>query len=477
MAILTSVPSSKRRPGTYLEHNILSAGRGLVPIAYRVVLIGAKTSAGTQTNGVPVQVFSESEGDAYFGKGSELALMVRAAFKAGKKYGNTPEIWACSLADPGGGVKAAYTFTITGAATQAGDIEFSINGVVMRAGVAVGDSVTTMALAVKAASDAKLAEIYTTSSCSLGVATFTCNNAGVNGQDLKILVKKTPPGVSAVVANSVPGTGAYDITATLDTLIDRHYHGIAIANHTATDVTDFAAHIDSMGQPGTKRWVQPFLATNGTLASATALATGANKKETQVVCGEDVPELPGQIAATMVTTFFAEADPALAFDDVEVPLSLPPAASNPTDSEIEAALAAGVTLLAANPQGTAMKIVKMVTTLTTVNSAPFEACMDSTVVKTLIYTAIQVDAAWAVWSQDPKNKKKTAGAKERLRSVTLRVLRDEEKLEYLQKVDDHLGELVVEDDLLVATRLNVAIPASVVSPLHQKVGVINLFVE
>jgi phage tail sheath gpL-like len=156
---------------------------------------------------------------------------------------------------------------------------------------------------------------------------------------------------------------------------------------------------------------------------------------------------------------------------------VPLAADVPTDTEIETALAAGSAILSVSPYTGNVQIVRFVTTKTTIGGAVFENLLDVTNVKTMFYTAIQVDVRWTIWQQNKDNRKNTTGASKRLRSITLDTLRAEEDLEYVQNVDAHMAELIVEKDAIVKTRLNVGIPVSVVPNLHQLVGVHTLFVE
>ncbi|MCK8296014.1 phage tail protein, partial [Erwinia amylovora] len=83
----------------------------------------------------------------YFGQGSELALMCRAAIAAGRKAGNIPELWACPINEPGGGTAATYTLTVTGPATASGNVVLSLLGHKITVGVTSGDSATTVAAA------------------------------------------------------------------------------------------------------------------------------------------------------------------------------------------------------------------------------------------------------------------------------------------------------------------------------------------
>jgi phage tail sheath gpL-like len=480
MAILTSIPPTYRTPQATVEFDITSGARGLVALTRRVALIGAKAAAGTQAINTPVQIFVDGDGDRYFGRGSELALMCRAALKAARKAGQSPEIWAVALA-AAAGTATTKTFTVTGPATAAGTATIRIAGRTISAPVANGDSADTIAAALNTAigQEAANGTLPGTATAALGVVTFTFTTTGITGEDLKVAVDAAPTGVTIVAAAGATGTGAYDITASLDVLRDKHYNAVAIGNHTATDVTDLATYEDERGAAGVKRWTFAFIGHSGTLSAATTLATAANKEYTVIVACEDCPNLPGEIAAQAAVTRMAEADPSLSMSGKELDLYPPPPASVFTPGpggEVEAALAAGVTPLSVTQTG-AVYIVRLVTTKTTHNGAPYDLLRDFGVPYTLTWVGEQADALVLTFMADRRNKKMTASTRKRLRSRLLDMLRQAEKLEYVQNVEAHKNEVQVEADTVVRTRMNYDIPVSVVPGLEQAAGVLRLFLE
>jgi len=472
------IPSTTRKPGTFVTLDATSASqRGLAPIDRNVALLGART--GVVPVEVPYRVLTEGDADNLFGTGSELALMCRWALEAIRTQGKGPAIYAVPIADPGGGVKAIHRFAMTGPATAAGDAVFRIAGRTFRAGVKSGDTATVVANATPHPVDAALPTLPVTATVT-GAGSdqldLTAVQAGINGNDIKLeyLKQDAVAGVTSIVSAPTAGAGVYDITNALNSLVDRHYHAIAIANHLAADVTDLAAHIDVVGAAGFKKWTTAYLAERGSLSTATTLATGANRKETHVVTAEDFPNLPGEIAATLAATIEGEEDVALPFNDVELTLYVPPPASVYTDAEIETALAAGALPLAVNRQGTATKIVRAVNTKTVQGVAPFYAIADTSIVRTFFATAIQVDARL---SRDFAQAKKNDRTKKRVRTAVLDVLKKLEELEWLQNVDEHAAEISVTSDPIVPSRLNVEIPASVIPPLNQLDVKLTLLLE
>lgn len=483
MAITTTTPASVLTPGSWVEFDTTTGSRGLVAITRRVVLIGVRTTGvGSAVNATPYQIFTRADADAYFGVGSELAIMCRAAFKAALKAGASPQIWAVAMAEAAG-VKGTRTFTVTGPATASGDVVFRIMGRTLRAPVVSGDSANTVAASIKSTIDAMAAtgDLQGVGSVATNVATFTLTNIGVNGVDLFVESVSVPAGVGVTAAVGVTGTGAVDITASLDVLVDKHYHAIAIANHTSTDVTDLAAHTTARSAPGVKKWTFGFIPVTSTLSAATTLATAANSEYCLIPCFEASPVMPGELSAMTAVMRMAEEDPSLTFSGTEMPdeLYACPAASVFTPGaggEVETALAGGVTPFSVTDAGR-VYCVRLITTKMTVSSAPYTLLRDFGVPNTLVYMGVQADATVALFMAERRNRKMTLQAMARLRSKLLNMLRAAEALEYIQNIEAHKAEVIVEAHPTVPTRLVYALPISVVPGMEQAVGKLTLFLE
>jgi len=184
---------------------------------------------------------------------------------------------------------------------------------------------------------------------------------------------------------------------------------------------------------------------------------------------------PGEIAAYLAAVAAAEEDPAQPFNDIPLPdLYLPDAADIPTTAEIEAAIAGGMTILATNDRGTRARLVRYVTSKTEHEGVPFEALLDLTIPRSMAYAARQVDTRLGLKFRNVKRSERNRQA---IRAEVLDVLYKLEEAEVLQNVEAHKDELAVEPDADVPTRLNVAIPTSVIPPLAQIAGELALLVE
>ena len=474
MTIQTSVPASNRVPGTFFEFNIANAARGLVSLIQRIALVGVQSAAATKTAVEVNEVFAESEGDLFYGQGSELALMVKFAFRGSRDIGVAVQVHAIGIADPAG-TAALHTFTVTGSPTEVGEVKLRIAGRVIRAAVGIGDSVTVIALSIVDAISEQLPELPITVGSAIGVVTTTAVVLNENGSDVVHEVDDVPAGVTVVAANSVPGVGVSDITLSLDVLADKDYDFVAIANHKAADITDFTTHLDAMFAAGVKRWRFGLMTDTTSLATGQALATAADDFRQVVVEAEDFRNTPGEISAYLAGILGGAADPALPWNNVELPtLFLPDPANVPTAAELNSGINGGLFMLSVNENQSRAKIVRAVTTQVSLSSAPFFALLDLTIPRTMHFAARQVDIQLLL--QFARAKKNDATIR-RVRSVVLSTLKLLEAQEQLQNVSARANELIVETDSTNPDRLNVAIPTSVVPPLNQIVNVINLIVE
>jgi len=528
MGVRPIIPSNLRKPGTYAIFDTTSGAKGLTPInrlvalngnqilsaawaattayvvgdrvrasgnLYRATVAGTSSStapshtSGTAVDGTvtwlyeqaqpiavvatPYLMFSEADGEAYFGRGSELALMIRHAFRAANKArargDGPPQIWAVASADPAG-TRGTRTLTVTASSALSGDIVLRVDGFEIRVGVAVGEAQNTIASNIKSVLEGRTQDLPWTSSVATNVVTMRANQSGVNTNAGTVVVVSAPSGVTVTAAVGVTGTGSYDITAALDGIRDRRYNGVAIANHLAADITDLKAYADQQHDPALKYWVQTYLAETGTLTTATTLATGANDFRVNVISAEDFPSLPGEIAAQFAVTVESKGYAAANLDDTEFDLPLPQfPASLPTNTEIEVALAAGTTQLTANDEQDQAKVIRWVTTKTVENGAPFENLLDGSNPRAMYYGAVQIDISQrrvlhpAQGDPPPRDEQ----TRRLVESVTKNTLRDLEDARVYHNVEDHLDELVVELDPIVSGRINTQVPATVVPNLHQ----------
>ncbi len=480
MSINTGIPSS-RRPQTLHRFIYLLGGRSLVPLPLRIACVGVKGSAGTATAGVVYDITDVNDVETYFGVGSELTLMLKKVLETCQQLGQGPAISAVGITAPVGGGAAAATNTLTwaGTATEAGYSKFSIAGREFAVGVSVGHAAATVAANAKSLIDAMEHELPVTAGIGGAVVTTTHNQFGENGMDVIVTAKAQPAGITLAAAAGVAGVGVSDITASLDALAGLDVDGIAIANHKAADITDALAHIVEMWGAAEKKWRWIFVGENGTIATATALATAANNTALVVGNCELSPSLPGEIAASMCAMVFSRERPNAGYNKKRLPLYPPPMASAYTSTEVETALAAGVSCLTpiADVRSKSLlegvlKVERLVTTKTTDGDGnPFEPNRDIGVSRTGAYLARQVDVNYSNKfgpdADDPDGVLNTDDTKDRIRDMIANLLYDAQEEKIVKNVEDDLALLQLDDDALVVGRLDVDLPYTVVGLVHQ----------
>lgn len=468
----SNLASDKRRPGTFHFFDDTSGSRSLIPIDKSLALVGIKSSAGSATVNVPIQAFNEGDAEAYAGKGSELSLMARRAFATMRKLNVGIKLWLVPLTAPAG-VANVRTLTASGTATANGDITIRIAGRTILVPVKSGDVANTVAASIKAAGDAFLSNLPGTFSVSSAVVSFTAPHTGVNANAMLIEVVSSVAGITVAAAQSVAGTGSASIVTALDNLGAKDYLGIALANHLAQDLTDAGTHLDAMWAAAKKRYRHVFIAETGTLATATTLASGSNRKDVVVLSMEASPSLPGDIAAAVAVMAQSNDRPSHNYDGTELPLYAPADASVYDDSEIETALAGGVTPLSVTDGG-AVRVERLVTTKTLVSSIRFENLLDYSNSFTTAYYARQLDARL---TRAIKGQNVDDDFLKDLRDIAYDVLKQGEAIGDLHHVDDHAAEIVVASHPSIPSRVLLEFPQSVVPNAHQIDVTHRLFVE
>lgn len=477
MPVITGVSSTLRNPQTFHVFTYQFAARSLVPLPIRVAIVGTMSSAGTAVAGTIYEISDAVQTDTLFGVGSELALMCRKAFETGARLGRGPRLFAVAMAEPGVGAANVKTITPVGTATADGTIIVTLAGRRVYVGVRSGDVQNTIATAISNALLTIAEDLPVTVTVATNVVTLTHKTKGENGADVILTVDQTVAGVVTTPANTVVGTGVVDITASCDALAAIPMDGVSFANHKAADTADIVSDIASRWNYAEKRFRFYFLGEPGTIGTATALASSVNHQACVIASMEGCKSLPGEMATALMMATFSRERPNANYDGLQLPLYPPDAAVIYTPTEVETALAAGLTPLGGvvDPFTRAVtdgvvRIIRMVTSKTTQNSQPFEVLKDLAVARTGVYLAAQLDAAFAArWSGDatPDGTLLTNDVIDQIRDFIVAMLRELEGLNILRNVDADILQLVVERDLITPGRVNVSITYTVIVGLHQ----------
>jgi phage tail sheath gpL-like len=163
--------------------------------------------------------------------------------------------------------------------------------------------------------------------------------------------------------------------------------------------------------------------------------------------------------------------PNVNMDGVKLALYAPQASLAFIDTEVESHLANGVTPLTPTSDGR-LKIEKLVTTRTTISSAPFEGLADAANIRTSAYMGRQISAGYAAGFQQENlvvSQEEGLSVLQRIRDMVIEKHRAAETLGILREVDSFLPQIVVEEAVSPPGRTLTTSPFKIAGPLHQSV--------
>lgn len=473
--IITGLPSSVRRPLTAHSFLYSSGSRSLVPIDRRIALLGIKSNAGTLAVATPTEVFDTVTSDTLAGVGSELALMARATFAQFQREGRSCHLFLVTIAEPGAGAARVVTLTVTGPATESGTYIYRIAGRPITFGVTAGDTANTVAAALKAAIDAQGPILPLTAAVVGAVVTVTLRYKGANGNDVQFREEQGIAGIAVAYAQTTAGAGTVDLTASLDTLMQK-FDGVVTANGDANDVTDLSTHLAACNTSTAKKWRRGWMCEPGSIGAATVHAGSFNDVAAHVLCCEGVESLPGEVAGAMAASYHTATRPNPNLNGRKI-VAYPPVTSLAfTETEQETALGVGVTPFVPVTTGSGsqvdglLKLVKLTTTKTLEGAVPVEWPRLPAVSQVGWAIAEQIDSKFAERfgpDANPDGALVDGTIRGRVRDLVVDVLYTAEEATWVRDVDDVLPAILVEIDGSVATRVNTALEYVPVVPLDQ----------
>lgn len=461
------IPPSIRKPGKYFEFNTRLAVRTLPANAQRVLILGQRLTSGSVAALVATQVFSDDEAAAYFGQGSMLHRMVRAAIKAFPYI----DLTCLALDDAGAGVAAIGGVSLTGTATGSGVATVQVGMDLVQVAVASGDTAAVVAAALKAQADQQpdLPVVFTVNA---GVLTLTARHKGSLGNLIKIAAACTAPGLTAAATAMTGGATDPILTEALAAIAGAGHHILITPYADQTSLTALRDHLEFTGGPLEQRGACGAYALAGTLATATTLAGQVNHGRISGALLRGARRLPWEIAAAFGAVIASEEDPARPLNSLElVGIDAPDLDMRLTRTEQEVCLHNGVTPLEVGP-GDRVQIVRAVTTYT-LDPQGIEdvSLLDLTTIRTLDYVRRAVRERISLRFPREKLSERTGP---KVRSEILDVLFKMEELEIVEAVEANKDGVICERDSQDPNRLNAKIPVDIVNGLHVFAGRIDL---
>lgn len=379
LGIVTELAPNDLVPGAYVavKFGVGAASTGTPKVLLIVGMIA--TGSTIVPDGTPVNIFSDTDADTYWGPGSEGALMAQAALAVG----GIQIMGASALM--GTAVAATATLNLDGAAgPSSGSWSLRIAGRVLTGGILATDTQAIIAANIAATVNANpRLPVSAAAAAGVGTAyivTFTSKSAGLRGNDL--ILWQDPSGLPANIATHTiaggtavgnggvrftGGTGTENITNLLASLFPARYYRIAAAQRDATNAARWATQLDTKAGPLEQRAEHLVLCTSTTLSAAGSLAqTTIDDQRVELLWMQDSEAMPSEIAGehAALRCQLEQAMPNQTYDNVQIAVAKPQTdtATQPNRATLVAALGYGLTPL--KTVGNAVLIVRAVTTRT-----------------------------------------------------------------------------------------------------------------
>lgn len=382
------MPASIRVPGTYVEIDNSRALQGLSDWPAKVLILGQRLTAGTVPALTPVRVTSAEQARVYFGRGSQLAHMFEAWFKASPWV----DVWGMAMDDVGAGVAATKTITVTGPATAGGEIALLVGGRRVPVTVAAGDASTAIATAIDAAVNANL-DLPVTSGVAASVATLTSRHKGESGNAIDVrhsyyAGEALPAGVGLTIADGVAGTTNPVITTALDAVASTWFTDFIIPWTDATSVAAIEARLTTEWGPVAMRDSMAWAAVPGSHGTLTTYGSARNSQLSSFTGLRAIPTTPWEWACSEAGVILPAlaADPARPVQTLQIPGVLAPKVTDRfTWMERDLLLRDGISTFTVNDAGQVFVERKITTYQTAPSGAEDVSFLDVETVKTLAY--------------------------------------------------------------------------------------------
>lgn len=276
MITFSTISGNKRTPTSHYEFDSSKALQSQAN-TNRVLLAGIKLSAGATAELVLKQLFGDSDADAHWGAGSQIAEMARAF----KKLNPSIEVWGIGIDELAAGTAGTITLTVSGTSTAAGVLYVEIDGrhveCSVPSGTAAADAGPLLNAAIQA--HAEYGRMQYTSGVSGAVVTLTRRWKGICTQ-LPIAnynpSEAFPAGLSLAVAAGTAGAGNPDVSEIITAIGDEPFDHIAFPWNDSTNLGLIEAELVS--RFGGERQIDGIAcaAGDGSLGTLTTLGNSRN---------------------------------------------------------------------------------------------------------------------------------------------------------------------------------------------------------
>lgn len=349
------IPQNLRVPLFFAELDNSRANSGQQ--TQRTLIIGQQhTSTGTLAANQPVLAEGLNKVKARAGFGSQLALMLEW-YRKRDRFG---EVWLLpvTLATP---TAATRTVTVTGAATEAGQIALYVGGQRVLVGVANGAAANAVASSIASAVNAA-SDLPMMSSVASNVVTLTAKNAGLLGNDLDARLnylgsaggESTPLGLTLEIAAGTAGAGTPNLSTALANLGDMEFDFIVCPYNDTGSLNALRDFLAARWAWDKMLYGGAFSAFRGTLGEATTFGLTRNDPHVSIMPFNGSPT-PAMVWAANSAGAYAvslRADPGLPLHGLRLDVLAPPIAQRFTIGERNVLLFGGLSTHTVGADGT-----------------------------------------------------------------------------------------------------------------------------
>ncbi|PHJ81962.1 hypothetical protein VF14_18410 [Nostoc linckia z18] len=354
MAIsFNQIPASVRLPWVYVEFDGTKAVSGSAVQPYKVLLVGCKTTAGSQALETPARITSPAQAKNLFGTGSILHGMAQRYFQ----QNDSIETWAVAVAEPGAGVAATGTVVIGGTASVSGTINLYIAGRRVQIPVTAGDATTAIATAASAAINA-VTDMPVVATVSSSTVTLTARHKGVYGNEIDIRLnvygESLPGTITATITAMASGSGAPTLTTLFAALGETHYNLWAWPFTDSASLVALETELPARSGPLKQIDSVAFIAKSDTYANMATFGAARNSEFVCCAATQKSPTPTYEYAAAIVgqVALAAQIDPALPFRTLPLYGVIPPKQTDRyTSSERNLLLYDGISALSVDAGG------------------------------------------------------------------------------------------------------------------------------
>lgn len=472
-----TISKSIRKPGSYSEIDAAGANNALPSTRQETVFIAPMLAAGTKAANQPFSVSSGNQAAEFWGAGSIMHRMVRAAFKKNPYLVLT----GVGLEDAGAGIAATSTLTFAGKATAPGTVTYKCGIDVVSIAYATDDDADAVVAAL-AAEIAKYTMLPVTADASTALLTLTAKNKGTcgnylgkyNASDEKYYpeVIITGAGITVAVTGFSSGETDPDMTTAYAALVSKRYHLYAIPFATLAAAQDLDEHLELVSDEINQKGARGFMFISGAVADATTISA-ANAKRICLGTIRRVFRPQFENAAVYAAVQAAEETPWRAInDEILTDCDVPDIADRFTDTEINNLLWNGVTPFYVS--GERVRCVRSVSMYTKDDTdTPDSVWLDSFKIATADYVreAI-VNSHKSNFRNCSVRDNHVDGEPDGIITPAdvvdnnIAVCKRIEKAGGLNNVDAYLADFVSERDSDVPGRINSMIPIDIVDAAH-----------